>query len=587
MKFNLLLLAAAITLILIVKPVLAQSAEIIDTSLSTTNLYFTGTSTDPKTWYQDVMGNNLDAGIKLCDAGQKYVGAVYASNVGGSWKYVLVSYRSSSNALAFTDQSAGGTCYYTTHGYLTFSPSHLLTPDPDVYYAAFPGRLWVVYDTNSNPGTFSNFVLTSQRLLGDYSFSRTYSQSTNQITVNTPTISFQTSSGIISKDAHDSTFGVSSERRMVVGICSDSYGQNCYSGAIVPVEDDFPLQMDSGASPVDDQHTYQRYVVMNSIGKPICIGANLKVTINSVTPDPVYYSQNLTISFTMQNKRDTPTEEKGGNVQVTTNFYVHVKIYRTDNTSYVVFDKSYPITQDFDPDDTLSMNIIWPAYAKSGDYRVEVTVDSNDAIAECVESDNTDTDTFTLKPIILPEIWINGNQTTTFPFAGAPFNLTMHIKNSDGVNVSNATVQLIEENGISEFAPTQLWDGYVNQNSTQKLGTKIINTVEFPTDYYGNVMLTLIPTGNPLYAPEYNYVNMEDTVGIYSLKMEGTTFEGEPFVFVVNGNVTYSYPLQVNNYYRYENTTTSSSLPNLDSFVTLAMNTVYTIFTKFWNAVAG
>ena len=575
-------------LLLITELTYALTAKIIRSGGITTDLYFTGDSTDPKTWYQDAMNGNPDVGIEICDAGQKYVGAAYAIKVGGSWKYVLITYNSYSQALAYTDQTGSSGCYYTTLGELTFSPSQLSTPNPDVYFAAFPGKIYVAYETSGNPGVLSNFVMAEGSLLGDYVVTRSYQKSTNKIEVDTPSIQFESPATIVSKTADDPNFGVNNDRRMVVGVCSDSLGENCYSGLIVPTEASFPLYLSPGVSSpdVNDQHKYDRYVVINGIGKHICIGANLKVYINDISPNPVYYSQNLTINYTITNYRDVPTEDKGGNVDVTTDFYVEVKIYRSDNASDVVFDKKYFITEDLSPGQSILRGLVWPVYAKSGEYTVEVIVDSDGMINECDETDNSYTATFQLKPIIIPEIWINGNKTDTFPFVGAPFNLTLHLKDSDGLNISNATVKLVEKNGVSSFVPTQLWNASVNPSSSQTVCVKTFQEAEFPTDYYGYAQVTVIPSGNPLYAPEYSRFNIKSIIGDYEINLTGTTFSGEPFVFVISGEVTRAYPLKVINYYAYENIT-SNNFPNRESFVDMIMNTVYTIFAKFWKVVAG
>jgi len=49
-------------------------------------------------------------------------------NVNGNWKSILITYRSNTDALAYTDRDKGGGCYYTSHGFLTVSPSYLSTP---------------------------------------------------------------------------------------------------------------------------------------------------------------------------------------------------------------------------------------------------------------------------------------------------------------------------------------------------------------------------------------------------------------------------------------------------------------------------
>ena len=147
-------------------------------------------------------------------------------------------------------------------------------------------------------------------------------------------------------------------------------------------------------------------------------------------------------------------------------------------------------------------------------------------------------------------------------------------------------MKLREINGMSALAPTQIWNAPINNTTLASVGTKVINEVAFPTNYYGYASITLIPTGNPLYAPEYNYLQVSKVIGNYSIELGGEEFDGEPFVFVVGGKVTNVYPLEVLNYYKYENIT-SNNLPNLNSFVSVAMNTIYTIFAKFWKVVAG
>lgn len=582
MKF----LTALIFIIFLIQIALSQTASIEDNLGNAVNLYFTGDSTDPKTWYQDAIDGNPDVGIKICGVGPKYVGATYAININGIWNYVLISYRSSTEALSYTDVDKGNGCYYTSPGYLTISPSHLITPEPDVYFAAFPGYVRVAYEDSANPGSLSNFILTSQKLRGDYSFARSFDEDTKTITIQTPTIIFETQAGSFSKPANDPTFGINDERRMVIGVCSESYGNACYDGQVL-TSPSFPLTLSAGVATVNDQVKYDRYVVINSIGKYICIGANLKISIKKIQPNPIYYSQILHVNFTIINYRDKPTEEKGGNVKVTTDFDVRVKIYRKDNTSYVVYDGIIPITDDLLPGDSIEKEFEWNASVKSGFYYIEFEVDYGDKIVECVETDNTARGEFEVKPIILPYIYINGNRTNVFPFPGLAYNLTLHLKNSDGINVSNATVYLIEENGLSLFVPTQIWNKSSNLNYYEIKGTKTKTIIEFETDYFGNAMLTIIPTGNPLYSPSYSYLNTKSILGNYSIYLTGYSYDGEPFVFIIKGNVTRNYPLYLKNIYEYKFEKSTKNLPNFREYFELIMNTIYSIFSLVWKLMVG
>lgn len=584
-----------IFLILISTPVLSVSARILDSSLTTQNVYFTGDNYDHKTWYQDAIDGNPDLGLELCDVGQKYVGATYAINVGGTWKYSLITYRSSTKALAYTSLTSSAGCYYTVLGELTFSPSYLPsapTPSPSVYIAAFPGKVFVTYADSENPGTLTNFVLADGRLLGDYTVSRSFDEGTKRITVETPTIQFQTISGYVTKSATDPDFGVNSERRMVVGVCGNVNGESCYSGVIVPTEATFPLSLDAGTPTVSDQVKYDRYVVINGLGKYICIGANLKpgiaATNPSGSPPIIYYSQYLTVNYTISNPRDVPTEQKGGNVGVTTDFKIRIKIYRQDNASYVVFDQEYLVTNDIPPDGTVTGSFTWQANVKSGYYIFELTVDSGNNINECDETDNTVSFVFRVKPIIIPKIYINGELTNTFPKPGVPYNVTMIIKNSDNVTIGNATVELVEKNGIASFVPTQIFNVSVNSTDKVKNGTFVETHAFFPTDYNGKVELTIIPSGNPLYAPEYSYLGVKDVIGNYSIYMKGVTFCGEEFVYIINGTLTREYPLYVQDYYRYSDFDSwPKNLPNLENYAKALMNTVYTIFARFWKVLVS
>ena len=131
---------------------------------TSTQMKYTGTSSDPGTFYQDAVGGsfgNADVGISLCDVGQRYVGGFYAINVNSIWYYSLITYSSSTNALAFTSNDAGGGCYEASPGFVTVSPSALTTPSPNVYRAALPGNLFIGYAGSANPGTVSDFTYSA------------------------------------------------------------------------------------------------------------------------------------------------------------------------------------------------------------------------------------------------------------------------------------------------------------------------------------------------------------------------------------------------------------------------------------------
>ncbi|MFH1212232.1 MAG: CARDB domain-containing protein [Candidatus Woesearchaeota archaeon] len=550
-------------------------------------LYFTGTSSDPSTLYQDAMDGNLDAGIELCDVGSRYVGGFYALNDEGTWRNILVTYSTSTLALANADTLSSG-CYRTSPGAMTVSPSQLTTPSPYVYKAAFPGKLFIGYATSANPGTVSNFVFanTNAQLLGDYTVVRTFDQTDRQITISTPTISFTTSSGTVTKSAGDASFGISSERRMVIGVCSDQYGESCSDGNVFTSASfpDFNTGLSSGD--VNDQHISTRYVVLNGIGKQMCIGANLKPVITSITPDPVYYSQNLSIVITFRNPRDTPYELKGGNVDLTTDFDYNLSIYNSSNPSQVVYQRVFSASDNLVPDASAQVTKIWQAYAHSGMYTLKIVADSGGDVVECDETDNTVTDTFELKPITLPEIYIDGIETDVFDYPNVPYSLLFHLRNSDNRTLKNASVTIVEENGLNLMAPAQAYNITIDgSGNKRKSGLTVQNRVDFVTDYYGNASFTFIPTYNSFYSPEYDYMEFEDYVGGYSLHFEGTQEDAQSFVFIIDGNVSFEYEFSIDDY-TYAGEYADKSLPH-ENMAGQAMDFIYHTFTNFLETVLG
>lgn len=587
-----------ILLLMAQNPSLAVTASIKDSSFNIVNLYYTGSSSsDPGQYYLDGVPSkgNPNVGIELCDAGQAYVGAAYAMNVGGSWKYVLITYASSSEALSYTSSSGSTSgCYFTPVDFLTFSPYSYTTPDPDVYVAAFPGRLYVAYESSANPGTLSNFVYVGSNgyLRGSYTVGRSFSEDTCTISVSEPTITFYYYGGSFSASASDPNVGISNERRMVIGVCSDDHGETCYDGTVLSSAS-FPISFTTGltGSPcVSDQMTpIDRYVVINGLGNYICIGPNLKVSITQLTPNPVYYNQTLTISYRISNPRDTPYETQGGNVKVTTDFVVHIAIFNASNPAQVVYETTQTITDDIPPNGYVDRTIYWRAAVHSGKYRVKIEVDYGDKIGECVEGDNSAEKEFEVKPVIIPEIWINGVKTNTFEYAGRAYNFSLYLRNSDNETLRNAYVKIVELNGLNLFAPTQIWEKVYDKYGNKTLeAVRASSVLESYTDYYGWVNITLIPTGNKLFAPEYSYTNASQVLGNYSIYLTGKYLKNgvwEDFKFVINNQLRNTYPLEVKYPYTYEPYEKKQGFLNQKKYVEAVLDWIYNVFAIFWKAI--
>lgn len=551
------LLTSILILTMMVSLGMADSAAFKNNAGVTQSLYYTGTSLNPGNLFADAITPNQDVKLEICDVGQQYVGGFYALNVSGAWMNALVTYSTSTKALSSTS-SSGGACYETLPSAFTVSPSNLVPfggqPDPEVFKAALPGNLFIGYAGSENPGAagITGFITPSgnTKLLGSYNIDRQFDQTTDDIVfTSTPQVTFQTNPGSFSKPINDPTYGINGERQAVFGVCDDIYGASCSDGALLnsPTFDD----MATGLNPseVNDQNVHTKYVVLNGIGYPVCIGANLGSQINTVDPNPVYYSQDLEVNITLANNRIGTKDVYGGNVDVTNNFDVLFEIYPQGNPSNLTFNATFRVTDNLAPNGNYFASLVWPAFAHSGMYTARITVDSADEIAECVEGDNVAVMNFELKPITLPVFNIDGVNRTNFPVANVPYNVSFFVKNSDGDILNNAQVILKEVNALTLSAPTQIFNRTTDEfGSTEKSGLIVSNEVKFYTDYYGTADFVYIPTYNKLYLPQYGYTNIGDYVGPYTLSMYGYQEDGEEFKFVVNGDLLDEFPLGIQDY---------------------------------------
>ncbi|MCK5107308.1 MAG: hypothetical protein KAQ83_01140 [Nanoarchaeota archaeon] len=551
-------------------------------------LKFTGTSSSPGTLYQDAIGTNVDVGIEVCDTPPvaTYVGGFYALRKGASnWEYSLATYSTGgSNALALT--SWDGSCYTATPASVTVSPSSFTTPNPDVYRAALPGRLWIGYAGSSNPGDNfgDNFIYANEsaELRGSYDVTRSYTNQATGIVSITPTqITFISDAGTFSKNAGDGSFGIDADRPALLGICSDDYGYDCNDGTTSTSA--APALLASGITNPNDQFTYTRYSVINGLGYEMCIGPNLDATISTITPDPIYYSQTLDITFVVENPRDTPTELYGGNVDVTTDFDVNIRIY--NSTGDEVYSVTRVISETIVPDGSSTPRTVeWLAIGHSGQYRVEVEADSGDNVEECYNVDNTAISYFDLLPITLPEVYIDGVETNDFTYPNIPYNLTMVLQNSDEDVLSDSNVIIQETNGLSLTAPTQIYNRTIGGGGNEKSGVVVTTNVNLVANANGRISLAFIPTYNKFYLAQYNYTDLDEYIGNYSLSFTGNQSDGEDFMFIFDGeNVTTDYPfdLLITNY---TGTYAHKNVPNED-MISQALDFSYHTFVNFLDVI--
>ncbi len=556
------------------------------------SMYFTGDSSSPGFLYQDMVGsgNNVDVGIELCGQGSKFVGGFYALYDGSTWHNSLVTY-SGSNALAETTNNLGSGCYSVPPGFVTISPSTFTTPDPDVFKAALPGRLWIGYADSANPGSISDFehAGSTAEFKGYYTVTRSFDQGSRMISLQTPRIYFTPTGSSFSKLANDGNYGVNADRQMVIGICDDPDGLTCVAGTKLTTAA-FPQVFTSGLGlgDVNDQQTHTKYAVINGLSYPMCIGANLQSSVINVTPDPIYYSQNLIINYVITNPRDTLYELDGGNVEVTASFQVGLTIYNASDSNDIIYSTSFLVSEDIPPDGSYDGSFSWPAYDHSGVYTVEIEVDSGGVISECDEGDNTDTENFELKPITIAEILVDSvdktGQTNIFDIANVPYNVTFHLENSDGDILNNATLVMVETSGLSLTSPTQIFNISTNATATEKSGVITETRSSFTTDYYGNSSFAYIPTYNKFYLPQYNYTDLDEYIGNYSLSFTGSQSDGIQFIFIFGGgDPETNYPLGIVNT-SYTGSYSHKVIIN-EAMVSQSLDFIYHAFANFLDTI--
>ncbi len=538
----------------------AVSGTIKDTSGNLRDLLFTGTPTNPGTLYKDAQDPNPDVLAEICGVGPKYVMVGYGARYdNGTVVFVGVSYSSATQSMAYagTPGFTSG-CYRVANGgEFVISPSYMALT-PFTHKAAFPGYLWMMYSDTAT-GSNAGYVLleNSGRLLGSYSFPSGYYRSgfvraTNEIVFPAEIgIVFQSASGPFTKTITDSSFGPSltDYRYLVLAVCTDNIGKNCSSIKVARDASEFPVYLPSGVAPIDDQHSYARYAVINGIGSLVCIGPEIAVSITTDKQE-VYWSDSITATITVKNV---------GNVEITTPFTL--RLYLEDSAHRVFKTWSFTVNG-LAVDEQKSYSATWDAYNHSGTYYFVAAADESNTIKEWEDEatgacavygrSNTAPKSFTLKDVTIVSIWINesivagwihdgtytpfGYNSLSFPKAGIPYNLTFHFASSDEFYEPNPVprigvkVFLQENNGMVPFVPIQVWNSTLN-GANKTFYTKLTATAELLTDDNGNVSVTVIPTGNKFFLQQYRNYGIADLLGNYTIVMYAQ-YQGQPLTFV-------------------------------------------------------
>lgn len=547
-------------------------------------------SSNSNSYYQDALAGNPDLGTMVCNPSQNnpYLGLVAVMDQDDSPVWNRMDYTTQSSTLAQADNSVsfnGDSCQRTSISALTISPSEFSGNTPSTKVAAHPAKNYLLVSGDST-GTNPTFLDANSELGGSYSGSLVYTYSTNSIEMDISSINVNSDIGFRSYDISQSGRGISSERPLLAGVCNNGAGSLCETG-VNDFEDPNSIPItytfDVNKNQVNDQNVYTRFGVAN--GKQfnqLDIGADSEISNVNIDLDPIYYSQTQEVDFNIENT---------GNVPITSSFDVKATIEgpfgSSIKSSETVYEETFTISDDLSENGgSTSRSFDWPAEDISGRYDVTIQSDINDDLNEINEGD-TVTRSFELRPITLPDIRVDGElkdlNETEFEKAGVPYNFSIQMKNSDGVNLPNADVQIVEGNGTSSFAPTQGYNRSTSSGSELE-NLDITSSAEIKVDDEGKASVTLIPTGNVMLKEEYNNTELSELVN-YSLHLEGSEQDGTEFTFVINEQLTNEYPLKVDDPGYVGSSTGKNNLPNLDTHTKAAMNRVYSIFASFWRAV--
>jgi hypothetical protein len=474
-----------------------QSASLLKVSDNATqDVYFSTAGNG----YKDNVGNTPDVKVRVCADTAEEVNAskkvavfyLIATNDSGLLKYDILGGDTQARFISLgTPFVSGG--YNCSEANFEFFAGR--SP-----YPAYP---FAVVDTNGNDndtidyGTDVMIPITSStgRLLGSFSLNNvqsSYNQGTGNVNIDVTGVTVYTSSS--SSQALPSD--LESENKLLVGVCTDSQGVDCTSTARTAMNAS-SVSLSTGIVSPADTSNYTRYAVVNGIGSRFCIGPDLTITGVSVVPSSTTAGQNVNITAIVNNNN---------NVDVTTNFDVEFLIDGNSTANVTV-------TEDLSPGDSTAASYIYDTTGlPSGSKTIVARVlDASAGIADCDNGNDNSSTALNIGKAYFVSVLINGTASTNFPIPGRPYNVSIHVNDSDGNDVA-ALVKITEKNGINLFAPIQ--------NLSSGGGLSPLSVATFETNAGGDADLALIPLGNKLYLPEYANLSLSTLVGNYSLYLE-------------------------------------------------------------------
>jgi hypothetical protein len=451
--------------------------------------------------YRDNAAGNPDVTLLVCtsseDLSGRYGGFVY--KVGNYSAFQRIAGMSSSDLSAFS--GIGGNCF-KTEDTLNFLSD----------YAVYPAYVYAVISDDQNIDPDDTFFLIGQTswLVGRYGFNGksigdisgvqlSYNQNTGNVSVNVTKIEGCTN---VSAGCPTNVTITVNKPYLFVAICDlnassyvgyDCYGANQTSPGVLN-------SLFTGVTGPSDNDITIKYLVVNGIPHPFCIGPDLSVTGLSILPNPVYQSQIVTLNATVKN---------ANNVNVSNAF--NVSFWK----DYSEFLGNVTITSLGAGQSTNAILNVDTTGWHSGTYNITAKVEDSN-FGDCNDGNDNSTAQLQIMKTYNVAILINGTATKTFPRPGRPYNVSVFVQDSDGnTNLQNLTLKIVEKNGMSLFAPVQSYT-----EDSEKKGVISYSIAEVRTNSSGATSFTLIPTGNKLYSSEYSYLNISDYVGNYSLYLE-------------------------------------------------------------------
>ncbi|MGC8885440.1 MAG: CARDB domain-containing protein [Candidatus Nanoarchaeia archaeon] len=446
--------------------------------------------------YIDSAAGNPDVTLQVCTDSEDLTGLF------GGFVYKVGNW---TDFISIAAMSGGGLGQFSAVGGNCFEVNSTLNFLSD--YAVYPAYVYGVVSNNSSVDVNDTFILINKSggWLGGYylfnDFQRTYNQSTYKINVNVTKIMGYKNTNSETDPTEIWPGGANvSKQYIIMAVCdknvSSLEGYNCRNGNRT-----YPGVMnilDTGITPNQSLAQYT-YLVVNGIPYQFCIGPDLSVEAVTATPNPAYQSEIVTLNATIKNKNNVNVSSPF-NVSFwrDSNFTANVTIYGlgAGQTAYAVYNYN-----------TTGLH--------SGSYNIIAKVEDS-MFGDCNDSNDNATTQLQIMKTYNLTVYINGTLNKVFPRPGRPYNVSIFVEDSDGnTSLPNLTLRITEKNGLNLFVPTQGWN-----ESGNKKGVISYSIAEVQTNNSGASSLALIPMGNKLYSEEYNYLNISDYVGNYSLYIE-------------------------------------------------------------------